>query len=131
MSSSLCAFGKRNSRARTGVARVGETLSLFKKGNSALMEHHPSHVTDDVLTWVKTFTIDLPLTGTQWAFGIGKEEAVTASAWHGYDAGMRVLTSMIDTLYRLPLSGVVLDRTASTLHPWWIWSALLRHGKVT
>jgi hypothetical protein len=82
------------------------------------MEHHTSHVTDDLLTWVKTFTLDLPLTGTQWAFGIEKKEAVTASAWHGYDAGMRVLTNMIDTLYRLPLSGVVLDRTASTLLRW-------------
>ena len=67
------------------------------------MENHTTHVVEDLLSWAKTLTFDLPLTGTQWAFDTGKEEAMTESAWHGYDAGARVLTSTIDTLYRLPL----------------------------
>ena len=82
------------------------------------MENHTSHVINDVLIWAKTFTIDLPLQSTQWAFSTDKEKAITETAWQGYDASVRVLTSTIDTLYRLPLSGAVLDRTASTLLRW-------------
>jgi hypothetical protein len=82
------------------------------------MEDHTSHVINDVLTWAKTFAIDLPLQSTQWAFSTDKEKAITETAWQGYDASVRVLTSTIDTLYRLPLSGVVLDRTANTLLRW-------------
>jgi hypothetical protein len=95
-----------------------EALSLFKKGWQALMENHTSHVVEDLLSVAKTLTFDLPFTGTQWALGTGKEEAITKSAWQGYDAGVRVLTNMIDTLYRLPLSGATLDRTASMLLRW-------------
>src|SRR5687767_3935508 len=82
------------------------------------MENHTSHVIDDVLTWAKTFAIDLPLQSTQWVFSSDKEKAITETAWQGYDASVRVLTSTIDTLYRLPLSGLVRDRTASTLLRW-------------
>jgi len=82
------------------------------------MENHTSHVVEDLLSLAKTLTFDFPLTGTQWALGTGKEEVMTKSAWQGYDAGVRVLTNMIDTLYRWPLSGVTLDRAASMLLRW-------------
>lgn len=83
-----------------------------------IMENYTSHVVEDLLSLAKTLTVDLPLTGTQWVFGTGTEEAMTTSAWQGYDAGVRALTSMIDTLYRLPLSGVTFDRAANVLLRW-------------
>ena len=82
------------------------------------MKNLTPHVVDDVLTWTKTLAIDLPLASTQWVFGTGEEETATTTAWQGYDAGVRVLTAVVDSLYRAPLSGTVLDRAAAFFLRW-------------
>ncbi len=82
------------------------------------MKNRLPHVVDDVLLWAKTLTIDLPLASTQWVFGTGKEETATAAAWQGYDAGVRLLTAAVDSLYRTSLTSTVFDRTVAVFLRW-------------
>lgn len=82
------------------------------------MNDHTPHLIDDVLTWTKTVTIDLPLAGAEWASGVGTEETVTVAAWQGYDASIRALTAVVDLLYRMPLTGTVVDQTTQSFFRW-------------
>jgi len=82
------------------------------------MNNHTAHIVDDILIATKAFTVDLPLASMQWAFGIGKEETATTTAWQGYDANVRVATAVVDSLYRAPLSGIVFDRTLAVALRW-------------
>lgn len=40
---------------------------------------------------------------------------IAETSWKGFDAGMRLATAAVDTLYRLPLSGQVLNSVAPLL----------------
>jgi len=73
---------------------------------------------EDLLTAYKTFTVDLPLAGTRWALGIGQEKDVTTTAWKGYDAGIRLATAAVDSLYRTPLFGTTVSNVASQMLRW-------------
>lgn len=73
---------------------------------------------EDLLTAYKTFTVDLPLAGTRWAFGIGQEKDVTTTAWKGYDASIRVATAAVDSLYRTPLFGTTVSTVANQMLRW-------------
>ena len=73
---------------------------------------------EDLLTAYKTFTVDLPLAGTRWAFGIGQEKDVTTTAWKGYDASIRLATAAVDSLYRTPLFGTAVSNVASQMLRW-------------
>jgi len=78
----------------------------------------PQRQINDLLTLTRSVFVDLPLAGIQWGWGIGPEEAVTKTAWKGYDAGVRLATAAIDNLYRLPLTAEVLTRVAPVLLRW-------------
>jgi hypothetical protein len=73
---------------------------------------------EDLLTVYKTFTVDLPLAGTRWAFGVGQEKDVTTTAWKGYDASIRVATATVDSLYRTPLFGTTVSTLANQMLRW-------------
>lgn len=73
---------------------------------------------EDLLTAYKTFTVDLPLAGTRWAFGIGQEKDVTTTAWKGYDASIRLATAAVDSLYRAPLFATMVSNTANQMLRW-------------
>jgi hypothetical protein len=73
---------------------------------------------EDLLTAYKTFTVDLPLAGTRWAFGIGQEKDVTTTAWKGYDASIRVATATVDSFYRTPLFGTTVSSLANQMLRW-------------
>jgi hypothetical protein len=73
---------------------------------------------EDLLTAYKTFTVDLPLAGTRWAFGIGQEKDVTTTAWKGYDASIRLATATVDSLYRTPLFGTTVSSFANQMLRW-------------
>jgi hypothetical protein len=73
---------------------------------------------EDLFTAYKTFTVDLPLAGTRWAFGIGQEKDVTTTAWKGYDASIRVATAAVDSLYRTPLFGTTVSSVANQMLRW-------------
>jgi hypothetical protein len=73
---------------------------------------------EDLLAAYKTFTVDLPLAGTRWAFGIGQEKDVTTTAWKGYDASIRLATAAVDSLYRTPLFGTTVSNVANQMLRW-------------
>lgn len=73
---------------------------------------------EDLLTAYKTFTVDLPLAGTRWAFGLGQEKDVTTTAWKGYDASIRLATAAVDSLYRTPLFGTTVSGVANQMLRW-------------
>lgn len=73
---------------------------------------------EDLLTAYKTFTVDLPLAGTRWAFGLGQEKDVTTTAWKGYDASIRLATAAVDSLYRTPLFGTTVSGIANQMLRW-------------
>jgi hypothetical protein len=73
---------------------------------------------NDLCILTRSVFVDLPLTGIQWQWGVGKKAAVTETAWKGYDAGVRLATAAIDNLYRMPLTAEVLNRAAPALLRW-------------
>lgn len=82
------------------------------------MTKTPQQQIEDLFILTRSVFIDLPLTEIQWQWGVGKKEAVTETAWKGYDAGVRLATAAIDNLYRLPLTAEVLNRAAPALLRW-------------
>jgi hypothetical protein len=73
---------------------------------------------EDLLTAYKTITVDLPLAGTRWVFGIGQEKDVVTTAWKGYDASIRIATAAVDSLYRTPLFGTTVSNVANQMLRW-------------
>lgn len=65
---------------------------------------------EDLATVYRTLAIDLPLAATRWGFGAGGEKETTEAAWKAYDAGVRLATTAVDSLYRSPLAGAVTAR---------------------
>jgi len=83
-----------------------------------MSEQNLTKTMEDLLTAYKTFTVDLPLAGTRWAFGIGQEKDVTTTAWKGYDASIRVATATVDSFYRTPLFGTTVSSLANQMLRW-------------
>src|SRR5215475_5581485 len=78
---------------------------------SAMMDKQLTQVMEDLTTVSKTLFIDLPLAGTKWGLKIGEEKEATETAWKAYDAGVRLATTAIDNLYRMPLFGEMTARS--------------------
>jgi hypothetical protein len=72
----------------------------------------------DLATAYKSFFFDLPLAGLKWSLGAGEEKTATEAVWKGYDAGVRMTSTAIDTLYRNPLFSTIFGRTLSTALQW-------------
>lgn len=83
-----------------------------------MSDQYFSKTMEDLLTAYKTFTVDLPLAGTRWAFGLGQEKDMTTTAWKGYDASIRVATAAVDSLYRTPLFGTTVSTVANQVLRW-------------
>lgn len=83
-----------------------------------MSDQHLTKTMEDLFTAYKTFTVDLPLAGTRWAFGIGQEKDVTTTAWKGYDASIRFATAAVDSLYRTPLFGTTVSSVANQMFRW-------------
>lgn len=65
---------------------------------------------EDLATVYRTLAVDLPLAATRWGFGVGGEKETTEAAWKAYDAGVRLATSAVDSLYRSPTAGTFTAR---------------------
>lgn len=72
----------------------------------------------DVLSLATALFLDLPLAETQRRLGLADEKDVQEARWKSYDAGVRILTSAIDTLYQSPAFGGTLDLSLQTLLRW-------------
>jgi hypothetical protein len=82
------------------------------------MAEQARHTAADLMTMYKAAFFDLPLTGTQWAWGVGKEQEATAAAWKGYDAWVRLASTTIDELYRNSLFGEITARALDRSLRW-------------
>lgn len=72
----------------------------------------------DLATAYKSFFFDLPLASLKWSLGMNEEKDATMAVWKGYDAGVRLTTAAVDSLYRSPLFSDAFSRTLSTLLRW-------------
>ncbi|MCS6927518.1 MAG: hypothetical protein NZ578_16635 [Candidatus Binatia bacterium] len=73
---------------------------------------------EDFVTIYRSFFLDLPLAGVQWALGMTEEKEIAHAAWNGYDAAVRLSTTAVDTLYHTPLFGHVMAQSLDGLLRW-------------
>lgn len=73
---------------------------------------------DDVVTVTKTLLFDLPLARMRQRLGLGEEKETAATAWKGYDAGVRLVSSATDSLYRSSLFGNAIARSVDATLRW-------------
>jgi hypothetical protein len=59
-----------------------------------------SQETQDLLTIYQSLFFDLPTASLRWGLGLGEEKDTAQAAWKAYDAGVRLATTAVDTLYR-------------------------------
>src|SRR5215475_8245368 len=74
------------------------------------MAEQARHTAADLMTMYKATFFELPMAGTKWAWGVGKEQETVEAAWKGYDAWVRLASTAIDELYRNSLFGEVVVR---------------------
>jgi len=82
------------------------------------MAEQKSQGVEDLLAVTKMFFFELPYAGVRWGLGVGNTDTATKAAWQGYDAGVRLATTAIDTLYRNPLYGELLNRSLPGVLRW-------------
>ena len=70
---------------------------------------------EDLLQVYKTLTFDLPLVSMRWAFGSANDKESTIAIWKGYDAGVRLATSTIDSLYRSQSLSEIVGNTVNQM----------------
>lgn len=73
---------------------------------------------DDVMTVTKTLLFDLPLAHMRQRLGLGEKKETVETAWKGYDAGVRLVNAATDSLYRNPLFGDAVARSADVMLRW-------------
>lgn len=92
---------------------------------------------EDLATMYKVLFLDLPLTSTRRGLGMGQEKESMEAMWQGYDAWVRLSTTTIDDLYRIPLFGEAVARSLNAVLRWqqlsnamvgasfaWLWPAV-------
>lgn len=89
-----------------------------------MAEKAQHRVTDLVAMWRATF-FEFPIAGTQWAWGVGKEQEAAEAAWKGYDAWVRLANAQVDELYRNPLFGDLMARSLDEVLRWQRFSSAL------
>ena len=73
---------------------------MTKETATRVEERGMSQRSEDLLQVYKTLTFDVPLASMRWALGSANDKESTVAVWKGYDAGVRLATSTIDSLYR-------------------------------
>lgn len=72
----------------------------------------------DLLTMYRNLFVDLPLTWVEQRLGLTEEKETMEIGWKGYDTGVRLANSGIESLYRNPLFGKVMGRSLEMLLRW-------------
>ncbi len=73
---------------------------MTKEKTILVKDNGISQKSEDFLQVYKALTVDAPLASLRWAFGSSNDKDATVTLWKGYDAGVRLATSTIDSLYR-------------------------------
>ena len=88
---------------------------MTKETTTRLEEKGMSQRSEDLLQVYKTLTFDLPLVSLRWAFGSANDKESTIAVWKGYDAGVRLATSTIDSLYRSQSLSEIVGNTVNQM----------------
>ena len=75
-------------------------------------------INEMAFTVLRTLLLELPLVTAKRGFGRAEKRAVTATAWKGYDASIRLGSASIDRLYGNHLLGGLLARSVHGLLRW-------------
>jgi hypothetical protein len=94
---------------------------------------------EDLTAVYQTFFFDLPLVGAKRGLGMNQEQEKEEreTVWRGYDAWVRLSTTTVDNLYRMPLFGEIVARSLGVMLRWqrlshamvrasfaWLWPAV-------
>jgi len=88
---------------------------MTKEIATQVEEKGMSQRSEDLLQVYKTLTFDLPLASMRWALGSKNDRESTVAVWKGYDAGVRLATSSIDSLYRSQSLSEIVGSTVNQL----------------
>ena len=88
---------------------------MTKETTTRLEEKGMSQRSEDLLQVYKTLTFDLPLVSMRWTFGSANDKESTIAVWKGYDAGVRLATSTIDSLYRSQSLSEIVGNTVNQM----------------
>jgi len=73
---------------------------MTKETANLVKETGMSQKSADLTQVYKTLAFDLPMASVRWVSGTTTDKETTLALWSGYDAGVRLATSTIDSLYR-------------------------------
>ncbi|MGE0821335.1 MAG: hypothetical protein AB7G75_24475 [Candidatus Binatia bacterium] len=73
---------------------------------------------EDVMKVYKALVVDLPLAGTRWALGLGTDKKTAQTMWTGYDAGVRLATAAVDSLYRSQSLSEIVGTSVNQMFRW-------------
>ena len=88
---------------------------MIKETATRVEEKRMSQRSEDLLQMYKTLAFDLPLVSMRWAFGSASDKESTVAVWKGYDAGVRLATSTIDSLYRSQSLSEIVGNTVNQM----------------
>jgi len=88
---------------------------MTKETATRVEEKGMNQRSEDLLQVYKTLTFDLPLVSMRWAFGSANDKESTVAVWKGYDAGVRLATSTIDSLYRSQSLSEIVGNTVNQM----------------
>src|SRR5215813_6091649 len=71
------------------------------------MAEQARHTAVDLMTMYKATFFELPMAGTKWAWGVGKEQETVEAAWKGYDAWVGAFFGELWPVVGLPTAAAV------------------------
>jgi hypothetical protein len=88
---------------------------MTKETATRVEERGMSQRSEDLIQVYKTLTFDVPLASMRWALGSANDKESTIAVWKGYDAGVRLATSTIDSLYRSQSLSEIVGNTVNQM----------------
>ena len=74
-----------------------------------------SQRSEDLMQVYKTLAFDFPMVSVRWALGVRNDKESTTAMWKGYDAGVRLATATVDSLYRSQSLSEIVGNTVNQL----------------
>ena len=88
---------------------------MTKETTTQMKGNDMSQKSEDLLQVYKTLTFDAPLASMRWAFGSANDKESTIALWKGYDAGVRLATATVDSLYRSQSLSEIVGNTVNQM----------------
>lgn len=84
-----------------------------------MAKHKPAHsIVHDFAALQEALCLALPVASVRRDLGVRREKEATEAAWRAYDAGVRLLTTSIDSVYRNPVFGESVAMLSESFLQW-------------